>query len=62
VWAFGGQTHLLDGVFDDHVCLVVLEITKREKDNVSLVDPDLLSPHETKSDAATTGISQSHAS
>ena len=28
-------------VFDDHICLVVLELSEREEDDVSLVNPDL---------------------
>jgi hypothetical protein len=32
---------LISGVFDDDVCLVVLEVPQRKQDDVSLIYPDL---------------------
>ena len=36
-----GWTDLLGGVLDDDIGLLVLEISERDENNVSLVDPDL---------------------
>ena len=34
-------SRFFSGIFYDHIGLVVLEVAEGEKDNVSLVDPDL---------------------
>ena len=36
-----GKTNLLRSVLDNHIGLVILEVTKRDENDVSLVDPDL---------------------
>jgi hypothetical protein len=34
---------LVSGIFDNYIGLVVLELSQREEDDISLVDPDLAS-------------------
>ena len=39
------KTNLVGSVLDDHIGLVILEISQRQKNNISLVDPDLIVHH-----------------
>jgi len=39
------KTNLVGSVLDDHIGLVILEISQRQKNNISLVDPDLIVRH-----------------